>query len=423
MVEDEHLVFEAEGTRMTLSGQELRFEATNGPLRLVWGRGSYTYPITEIAAVELKAPTALSRGRLRVAHPDLGVVEAFFTKKGSGDARRFHEELLAASGADRDAVVEGKPAYARSKELELAESAADRSEAASARQSAAQAERLERARQRDDAALERQKAAEEKSRLKAQRAADLLAERVRPDHRELLERAAAAAAAGDIDREEQLIHQVRAAVQRTKVGRDLRAVDAELDRMHSEGLVRIGATRFGRLLNPNAFDRFIGVPTGDRVNELEVWSDRVIADGRLYMVSDSTVARLYLDGEVHMSTRPSLTTMAALAPLPGSALAAGLAMPKKEFSDHRTAELHILDSGWSVVIKLNPGAMTEPRRIAERLNATVEAASRQPRSTGLAEPPREDDLIAGLERIGALLEKGVITDDEAAALKRRLLDG
>ena len=66
-----------------------------------------------------------------------------------------------------------------------------------------------------------------------------------------------------------------------------------------------------------------------------------------------------------------------------------------------------------------PTTTTRPRRRPARRAAATGAADARGADPGLDD---EDARLARLERLGALREKGILTDEEFAAEKARILD-
>ena len=154
-------------------------------------------------------------------------------------------------------------------------------------------------------------------------------------------------------------------------------------------------------------------------------SDRVLTKGSAHPIDEFTSAQVYLDGQEMITSRPTLTRMALLSPLPGSALVPGMALQKKEKTDTRQGEFQVGGRGWAVRVVVHPDSLSVPRQMAEQVNrlaSAVEALNRTvPHAAPIASPARTGDIIDRLERLQALVASGAITEAEAATIKTGLL--
>lgn len=240
------------------------------------------------------------------------------------------------------------------------------------------------------------------------------------------------AAAGEIEAEERAI---RAAVQVAKAvsGRAARkATEQRVTAMTGRSL-RVGSFYIGTVIAEDVFSqhgrkgKLLQVVTAEKW--CEVRSDRVITPTNAYPIDATTTAQVYLDGEALVTQRPTLTRMALLSPLPGSALIPGMALQKKEKTDSRQGEFQVGGLGWSLRVIVHPDRLSSPRQLAEQINRhagdrarTAETAPPQPAATQAVHATSVgDDVLTKLERLQALVGSGAITQQEADVLKRDIL--
>lgn len=236
----------------------------------------------------------------------------------------------------------------------------------------------------------------------------------------ILDEGQAAGAAGDIPLEERQIRLARTMVRNVGSRRNRKDLQAEIDRRVQAGTLRGGARKLGTIYAETGFTRWTRTsmlaPARHGETEIEVWTDRLLTKTAAYPITAQTSAQVYVDGQELITSRPTLTRMALLAPLPGPALVPALALQKKEIKDHRTAEVQIRDVNWALKAALNPDLLSEPRQLAEQVNAR---ASQLARAQGQASSGT--DLITQLERLEFLVRKGTISAAEAAAIKATML--
>lgn len=240
------------------------------------------------------------------------------------------------------------------------------------------------------------------------------------------------AAAGKVEAEERAI---RTAVQVAKTvgGRAARkATEQRVTAMTGRSL-RVGSTYIGTVTAEDVFSqhgrkgKLLQVVTAEKW--CEVRSDRVITPTKAYPIDATTTAQVYLDGQELVTQRPTLTRMALLSPLPGSALIPGMALQKKEKTDSRQGEFQVGGLGWSLRVIVHPDQLSNPRQLAEQINRhasdrarTAETAPPQPAAErAMNAAPASDDLLTKLERLQALVTSGAITQQEADVLKRDIL--
>lgn len=242
------------------------------------------------------------------------------------------------------------------------------------------------------------------------------------------DKAATAALEGDVELEEEHIRiALDVAIRGNPFGGG-KLAGRRLQVLVAQGRLRIGAQSLG-VIKPEGFFAQYGrkqslgaVEIGG--GKLEVFSDRVVATGEARRIDEYTQAQVYLDGTTTVSSRPTLTRMALLSPLPGTALIPGMALQKKQKHDNRQGQFAVGGRDWSFSVLISPADVGRARSLAEQINRNAEAvhalASRTSQAPELARV--SDDLLTRLERIAALLASGAITDEEAATLKAKELD-
>jgi hypothetical protein len=157
--------------------------------------------------------------------------------------------------------------------------------------------------------------------------------------------------------------------------------------------------------------------------KIVVFDDRVHMGAAAHAIDKFTEAQVYLDGQVQITTRPSMTAAAFGSVLPGSALIPAMAFGKKEKTDTRVAEFQIGSRDWSLRTKTPVGGLSTARSIAQRVNAIAsgladEAATRQAPQARLEE---DADFTRQIERIVELERSGAISSEQAALMKARVI--
>ncbi|MFE1664091.1 DUF2510 domain-containing protein [Microbacterium sp. P02] len=241
--------------------------------------------------------------------------------------------------------------------------------------------------------------------------------RVLPDY-------AAALRSGDVGREAQ-IYAYLLEYTRLHGGRD--ALDRLNTQLHETRLpTEVPYPRLIGQVHPElmtkARRRAIGLGRYIPGPPIVVYEDRIVQGSIAYRIDPYTQAQVYVDGQTQITTRPTLTRMALLSPLPGSTLGAGLATAKKTVNDMRVAEFQVGGTTWSFTMLIYPGNVSGPRMLAQQVNQIASAmqdrAQAQQRSA-----PEQIDLVAQIERIVALQQSGQISSEQADAMKARLISG
>lgn len=157
------------------------------------------------------------------------------------------------------------------------------------------------------------------------------------------------------------------------------------------------------------------------VGEIWIWEDRILAaDKSVYAMDGHVHAEVDTAGNISVSRRPTLTRMAMGAMLPGSALIPGFALAKKETLDSRELYFILEHPEWGAVVKVEPQFGEAVRTIAVGVNQAARRLAKT--DTVPAVPaPGTPDVLDRLHRLGELRASGVLTDEEFAAQKAKLL--
>lgn len=150
-----------------------------------------------------------------------------------------------------------------------------------------------------------------------------------------------------------------------------------------------------------------------------IMSDRVLQNGTVCPMDHLVEASVEVGGQVLQSTRPTMTRMAVGSVLPGSALLVGLAAPKTKTTDMRTASFILVHPKWRLVEPIDPDGAHEVSGIAAQINA---AAAQGRASTQQPQPQGSPSSIADeLTKLATLRDSGILTNEEFAVAKARLL--
>jgi len=220
---------------------------------------------------------------------------------------------------------------------------------------------------------------------------------------DLLEQAANAADAGDILEEERLLDAAREKALSFRDGwRGNLGVfcTQQIKAMRLAGRVRRGQ------------------PIGECGN-VYCWEDRIIVPGTGVYVLDAKVrASVETTGSITATTHPTLTRMAAGAVLPGSALIPGLAFQKTKVHDSRELYFTLEHPDWAYIEQVHPDQGLAARELAAAVNL---AARRQEPEGGRDDAGPAPDPLDRLKKLGELRDSGVITEEEFAKHKAKLL--
>jgi hypothetical protein len=240
---------------------------------------------------------------------------------------------------------------------------------------------------------------------------------------ERLREACDQAAAGDVVAEERTIADLLRFAKKNGSRKVLRGVEQEISRLEATNQLRIDSEIIGTIQPEGALrqyarlERLASVRPGGA--EAIIRTDRILHGSDTYPITADTGAQVILDGEILITQRPTLTRMALLSPLPGTALIPGLALQKRTKRDQRTAEFIAASATWSFSIPIDPDDVSHPRQIAERINriATAKETSALTSQT----TPGSLDTVAALHGIKQLHDDGFIDAAEAELLKHEIL--
>ena len=426
--------FHGHGHSATVVDSVLTLTASGGASRRAIGGVERAIAAAEITALEFVAAShGLDVGLIHIGTSEGRFTVGFYRREADAAASLF--EAIRTMAPDAATVAHDLPLYrAKQKKIEQAQEAEHKSI-----QRAERAERDKEARVAKARAVPLEKAHERALKENAEIDRRKEFERTLEAH---LSAAQDAAATGNIrDEEARLIVAVDTA--RGFGGRkEVRDVEQTINSLSSQGLLRVGSELLGTVEPEGKLDQYNRkgkmslVRPGKRAI---IRSDRILHDGHAYPIDEFTSAQVYLDGIKQITQRPTLTRMALLSPLPGSALVPGLALQKKETNDLRTAEFQITGRGWNVTVPIHPDNLSGPRSIAEQINMiTLERRT----NTGEANPgsntntravgqsPVHDqsgtvvkpiNILDELTKLQALVDSGMITTEEAQSLKANLM--
>lgn len=263
-----------------------------------------------------------------------------------------------------------------------------------------------------------------------------------PDRSDLLENAAArptnevvddllnlaetAGRAGDILLEERYIVDASEYARRHGDRKDRKYANNEILRRDIQGELRVASDRIGVVEAESTLTQWtrkqsLLAVSGSSTKSVEVRSDRIIAGGITRVIDEHTSAQVYVDGQTQVIQRPTLTRMALLSPLPGSAIIAGMALQKKTTVDTRTAEFQIGSVGWQLRITIAPGAVNGARAIAESVNRLASSLEKEREQALVASSDPTANALTQLERLSYLVERAVLDTDEASRLRSAIL--
>lgn len=163
---------------------------------------------------------------------------------------------------------------------------------------------------------------------------------------------------------------------------------------------------------------------------LTIMSDRVLQKDKAYVLDADVRASVEVNGQVLESSRPTMTRMAIGSVLPGSALLVGMAVPKKTTEDKRTAMFVLVHPKWRIIEHLNPDTAHQLTGLAAQIMAVAGSLQRReariaPVTSGDSSPnPRVDlsKVADEIAKLASLRDAGVLTEDEFASAKARLLN-
>lgn len=198
------------------------------------------------------------------------------------------------------------------------------------------------------------------------------------------------------------------------------------EKLMQAGLIFRGADFIAQIVAESGLElvnrkqQLLAMRPSDTVSSIDIWSDRIVAGNHVVAVDEFTSASVFVDGVDQITQRPTLTRMALLSPLPGSALIAGLALQKKTRNDLRDARFTVSSADWQFSCGISPSAIQFAKSAAERVNAIAARLERDSsRSYKRADSP--NSLAEEISKLGELLQQGVLTQDEFDGLKAKLI--
>ncbi len=243
---------------------------------------------------------------------------------------------------------------------------------------------------------------------------------------ETLDAARKHAQSGQIAKEEAKISRFIALSQTYggKVGR----TNAEkfISEMVARGEIRVGCTHIGEISREGGMSQYARLNNLSSVQigskSATIFSDRIFHDSRVYPIDAHTAAQVTLDGITQITQRPTLTRMALLSPLPGTALIPGLALQKKKQNDLRVATFIAASTSWSFTIAVNPNDIATPRRIAEQINRIAQSMESTQQTSLTSTNTVGHSKVDELHRLQKLFQDGVISQKEFDTLKHEIIN-
>src|SRR3954451_16481385 len=123
------------------------------------------------------------------------------------------------------------------------------------------------------------------------------------------------------------------------------------------------------------------------IGPIVAYEDRLVLDGRTCPLTHDVSARVGYEGDIHFQSRPTLTRMAALSILPGSALLPVLALPKTERIDGRRFYFVVEHPGWTWAIWISQRHQTQYAELAKEINNAASAKRPEEHGDGAAGHP------------------------------------
>lgn len=241
----------------------------------------------------------------------------------------------------------------------------------------------------------------------------------------ILDSAQSAAAAGDIRSEQEAITRAVEYAREHGGAKALKVVEKEIAELESKRKIYIDSELIG-VVRPESWlshssrtEKLIGRGGAPIV----VRTDRLIQNGVPYLLDRHTSANVVVDGREQITQRPTLTRMLLLSPLPGSALIGGMALQKQTKNDSRQADFIVASADWSLMVPINPTDLSDPRRLAERINAIADRMKSATKRLAdpTPQPGAPNSELDQLSRIDELYRSGILTLEEARDMKDRVL--
>ncbi len=152
-----------------------------------------------------------------------------------------------------------------------------------------------------------------------------------------------------------------------------------------------------------------------------VYTKALESDGQVYPIDHLVTADVVFDGQTQVSRRPTLTRMGLLAPLPGTALIAGMALGKKETHDNREVHVIITHPNWSLSVRVKPKDLGPAKSLASRINSIADSLTPANAPAIGTQEAGTKDKAARLKDVKELLDSGFISAEEAEKMKNEIL--
>jgi hypothetical protein len=192
------------------------------------------------------------------------------------------------------------------------------------------------------------------------------------------------------------------------------------------GLIFRGAEFIAQIVAENGLElvnrkqKLLATRPAETLSAISIWSDRIVAGDQVVPIDEFTSASVFVDGLDQITQRPTLTRMALLSPLPGSALIAGLALQKKNRNDLRDVLFTVSSADWQFSCSISPSAIQFAKSAGERVNA-IAARLERDTSRGSKKAGSPNSLADEISKLNELLKQGVLTQDEFESLKAKLI--
>jgi hypothetical protein len=149
----------------------------------------------------------------------------------------------------------------------------------------------------------------------------------------------------------------------------------------------------------------------DETFDTLVLSDRVFHNGNCFRRTPATKAAVFIDGADQFVNTKSGTAGIGLG-LGVLGLGLGSTKHKNKRQDTRVASLVITDSTWQVTTNFHPDELSAVRALVERFGPPEQESN----SPGAS-------VVDQLSKLAELLEKGLLTDEEFATEKKKIIGG
>jgi hypothetical protein len=163
----------------------------------------------------------------------------------------------------------------------------------------------------------------------------------------------------------------------------------------------------------------------DSVTSLSIWENILITElkkkYKIYQMTHDVKAELYTDGELSISYTDTRFGSASHGSKGLNLLGAAIGAPRhnKMKTDTRSLRIEIFGPKWVVAINCDPDNLNQARTMVTQINRNLEIAKNE--SSGKAPSDNTNDISESLKKLADLKSQGLLSDDEFAAAKDRLL--